>query len=66
MSVTQHHAKAAVESGYWPLYRYDPRRIDQGENPLIMDSKTPSISFRDYALGQNRFRPPQPRIPRGV
>jgi pyruvate-ferredoxin/flavodoxin oxidoreductase len=56
MSETQKHAKAAVESGYWPLFRYDPRRIDKGENPLIMDSKTPSISFRDYALGQNRFR----------
>jgi len=56
MSVTQHHAKAAVESGYWPLFRYDPRRIEKGENPLQMDSRTPSISFRDYALGQNRFR----------
>jgi pyruvate-ferredoxin/flavodoxin oxidoreductase len=56
MSVTQHHAKAAVDSGYWPLYRYDPRRIDQGENPLVMDSKNPSLSFREYAMGQNRFR----------
>jgi len=56
MSVTQEHSKRAVESGYWPLFRYDPRRIDQGLNPLIMDSKTPSITFKEYALGQNRFR----------
>ncbi len=56
MSVTQHHAKAAVESGYWPLFRYDPRRIDKGENPMVMDSKAPSITFREYAMGQNRFR----------
>ena len=56
MGNTQAQAKAAVDSGYWPLYRYDPRRIDQGLNPLQLDSREPKITFRDYAMGQNRFR----------
>lgn len=46
----------AVKSGHWPLYRYNPDLIDQGKNPLILDSKEPSISFKEYAYGENRFR----------
>jgi len=48
--------KNAVNSGHWPLYRYDPRLTEQGKNPLQLDSKDPSISFEDYAYGENRFR----------
>ena len=48
--------KEAVASGHWPLYRYDPRLLEQGKNPLQLDSKAPSISFADYALNQNRYR----------
>jgi len=48
--------RLAVRSGYWPVYRYDPRRIDEGKNPLQLDMKDPTISFRDYALTENRFR----------
>ncbi len=47
--------KKAVESGSWTLLRYDPRRIEQGENPLRIDSKPPSISYKDYAMGETRF-----------
>jgi pyruvate-ferredoxin/flavodoxin oxidoreductase len=50
------HQKMAVDSGAWPLYRFDPRRAAMGENPLKMDSKTPKISFSDYALKETRFR----------
>ena len=47
----------AVKSGMWPLYRYNPNRADEGKNPLIIDSKKePSISFEEYALGENRYR----------
>ncbi len=45
----------AVRSGHWPLLRYDPRRAEQGQNPLSLDSKKPSISFRDYAMTETRF-----------
>ncbi len=45
----------AVDSGHWPLFRYDPRRTQQGENPLKMDSKEPSIPYRDFAATETRF-----------
>ena len=48
--------KAAVASGAWPLYRFDPRLAEQGKNPLQLDSKDPSISFEDYAYKENRFK----------
>ena len=46
----------AVKSGYWPLYRFDPRRIAQGTAPLKLDCKAPSIPFADFAAGENRFQ----------
>jgi len=48
--------KRAVASGHWILYRYDPRRGFAGETPLQIDSKAPSIEYRQYAYAQNRFR----------
>nr|VFK66487.1 MAG: pyruvate-ferredoxin/flavodoxin oxidoreductase [Candidatus Kentron sp. UNK]VFK71685.1 MAG: pyruvate-ferredoxin/flavodoxin oxidoreductase [Candidatus Kentron sp. UNK] len=45
----------AVNSGHWPLFRYDPRRARQGENPLRMDSSKPSIPYRDFANTETRF-----------
>ncbi|MCU7851553.1 MAG: pyruvate:ferredoxin (flavodoxin) oxidoreductase [Candidatus Thiodiazotropha sp. (ex Monitilora ramsayi)] len=45
----------AVDSGHWPLFRYDPRRSEKGENPLKMDSKEPSIPYRDFATTETRF-----------
>ncbi len=45
----------AVDSGHWPLFRYDPRRTEAGENPLKMDSKEPSIPYRDFAATETRF-----------
>ena len=48
--------KAAVASGAWPLYRFDPRLAEQGKNPLQLDSKKPTISFTDYAYKENRFK----------
>jgi len=48
--------KLAVQSGLWTLYRYDPRRALQGKNPLILDSKEPSISPRKYAYNETRYR----------
>ncbi len=45
----------AVNSGHWPLFRYDPRRAAQGENPLLLDSKAPSIPLRDFISSETRF-----------
>ncbi len=47
--------KAAVACGHWPLMRFDPRLADEGKNPLQLDSKEPSISFKEFAYEQTRF-----------
>ncbi|TYO98072.1 pyruvate-ferredoxin/flavodoxin oxidoreductase [Geothermobacter ehrlichii] len=56
MTTAVDNCKEAVNSGYWPLFRYDPRLVEQGKNPLQLDSKDPSISFEEFANHQNRFR----------
>lgn len=48
--------KAAVNSGYWPLYRYDPRRAAKGENPFKLDSADPKIPVAQYMGVENRFK----------
>jgi pyruvate-ferredoxin/flavodoxin oxidoreductase len=48
--------KLAVSSGYWPLYRFDPRRIDAGETPLQLDAGPPKAAIRDYMRNETRFR----------
>jgi len=47
--------KAAVQSGVWPLFRFDPRLAAEGKNPLQIDSKEPSIPFEEFAYEENRF-----------
>ena len=46
----------AVKSGHWPLMRFNPNLIAEGKNPLQMDSKTPSITYAEYTMGENRWR----------
>jgi pyruvate-ferredoxin/flavodoxin oxidoreductase len=48
--------KDAVESGFWPLYRYNPTLADEGKNPLQLDSKTPTGNIEEFMYKQNRFR----------
>jgi pyruvate-ferredoxin/flavodoxin oxidoreductase len=48
--------KAAVESGQWLLYRYNPDRAERGENPLILDSKAPRLPVEQYLYMENRFK----------
>ncbi|UCB50231.1 MAG: pyruvate:ferredoxin (flavodoxin) oxidoreductase, partial [Deltaproteobacteria bacterium] len=55
MGRSQHEEKRAVESGYWSLYRYDPRRKQEGENPFILDSKEPKEDFREFLMGEVRY-----------
>jgi pyruvate-ferredoxin/flavodoxin oxidoreductase len=46
----------AVKSGHWPLFRYNPELIAQGKNPLQLDSKAPTLPYKDYAYEQVRFK----------
>lgn len=46
----------AVESGYWPLIRYNPVVREKHENPFVLDSQRPRIPFRDYAYNELRYR----------
>jgi pyruvate-ferredoxin/flavodoxin oxidoreductase len=48
--------KLAVDSGIWPLYRFDPRRVAQGQPPLVLDSGDPKVSTRQYMRNETRFR----------
>ncbi len=48
--------KLAVDSGAWPLYRWDPRRIASGENPLKLDSAPGKTKLADYVRNETRFR----------
>jgi pyruvate-ferredoxin/flavodoxin oxidoreductase len=48
--------RLATETGYWPLFRYDPRLKEQGKNPFQLDSKAPKGAFRDYAYNETRYR----------
>jgi pyruvate-ferredoxin/flavodoxin oxidoreductase len=48
--------KLAVQSGHWPMYRYDPRLAEQGRNPLIIESKEPSIPISQYAYNETRYK----------
>lgn len=48
--------KLAVDSGYWPLYRFDPRRADKGENPLKLDAVDIKVPLAEYLKKENRFR----------
>jgi pyruvate-ferredoxin/flavodoxin oxidoreductase len=47
--------KAAVQSGYWPLMRYNPSLRDEGKNPFQLDSKAPSIPLKEYAYHEARY-----------
>lgn len=47
--------KAAVDSAYWTLYRYNPLLASEGKNPLKLDSKPPKMHVREYALKETRF-----------
>ncbi len=48
--------KLAVNSGVWPLYRFDPRRLARGEPPLIIDAPAGQVSVADYMRNETRFR----------
>ena len=55
MGKTQEETKLAVESGYWPLYRFNPQLKDEGKNPFVLDSKEPKGSLKEFLGGEVRY-----------
>ena len=47
--------KLAVQSGYWPLFRYNPALVEEGKNPLQLDSKPPTLPLQKYAYNETRY-----------
>ncbi len=56
MSQPLQNQKAAVDSGQWILYRYNPDKIKLGENPLTLDSKPRKVTIEEYMNMENRFK----------
>ncbi len=48
--------KLAMQTGYWPLYRFDPRRQAEGQNPLQLDAGQPKLPLSDYIYHEARYR----------
>jgi pyruvate-ferredoxin/flavodoxin oxidoreductase len=48
--------KKAVETGHWPLFRFNPELRAEGKNPFTIDSKEPVVPFMEFANGENRFK----------
>lgn len=60
---SQLEQKRAVDAGYWQLWRYNPQRKEQGQNPFILDSKAPTANFRDFLMGEVRYSSLQRTFP---
>jgi pyruvate-ferredoxin/flavodoxin oxidoreductase len=56
MTTALQNQKAAVATGYWPLYRFNPDLAKQGKNPLQLDSRSPKIPVQEYMYRENRFK----------
>ena len=55
MTTANDQQKKAVDSGHWPLLRYDPRLVANGKNPLQLDSRAPKMPLRDYVYNETRY-----------
>jgi pyruvate-ferredoxin/flavodoxin oxidoreductase len=56
MTTGMQNQKAAVDAGHWLLYRFDPRRTLEGQNPLQLDSHGPKLALEKYLAMENRFK----------
>jgi pyruvate-ferredoxin/flavodoxin oxidoreductase len=55
METGMSHQKEAVESGYWPLYRFDPTAEAEGRHSFHLDSRAPKIPFTEFAMQEARY-----------
>ncbi|MCL1986282.1 MAG: thiamine pyrophosphate-dependent enzyme, partial [Betaproteobacteria bacterium] len=55
MDKSMEEGKLAVESGYWPLYRFHPDLAKEGKNPFVLESKAPNGTLQEFLAGENRY-----------
>ncbi len=55
MAYGMEQQKAAVNSGYWPLFRYNPDLVEQNKNPFQLDSRAPSVALKNYIYNETRY-----------
>jgi len=55
MGRSMEQSRLAVESGYWPLYRFNPERKKEGKNPLVLEYKHPNGTLQQFLSGENRY-----------
>jgi len=56
MGLAMHNQKAAVDSGYWQLYRYNPELVKENKNPFKLESKGLKIPLKDFAYMETRYK----------
>jgi pyruvate-ferredoxin/flavodoxin oxidoreductase len=56
MAKGMQNQKAAVDTGYWPLFRFNPELSEEGKNPFKLESKGLKIPFKDYAYMETRYK----------
>jgi pyruvate-ferredoxin/flavodoxin oxidoreductase len=55
MAYNHRQQNLAVDSGHWPLFRFNPAMAKEGKNPLHLDSKQPSVPYREFIKSETRF-----------
>ena len=55
MSKAMEEEKLAVQSGYWHLFRFDPKKALEGKNPFTLDSKAPTKEYQEFIMGESRY-----------
>jgi pyruvate-ferredoxin/flavodoxin oxidoreductase len=63
MGKSMEEAKKATESGYWPLFRFNPELAADGKNPLQLDSKAPDGSLQSFLSGETRYAQLEVQLP---
>jgi pyruvate-ferredoxin/flavodoxin oxidoreductase len=63
MSKTYQEEKDAVRSGYWPLYRYDPRLKEEGKNPFNYETRDPKMDMMDFLMNEVRYTSLKKKFP---
>ncbi len=63
MGKSMEESKLAVDTGYWPLYRFNPALAEEGKNPLILESKAPNGDIQAFLSGENRYAQLEKKAP---
>ncbi|MFM5725169.1 pyruvate:ferredoxin (flavodoxin) oxidoreductase [Aeromonas veronii] len=63
MAESHEQMKQLTATGFWPLYRFDPRRADEGKLPLALDSRAPNASLAETLRHEPRFQRLERQLP---